>query len=168
MEKKLLHKINMTIFLIIILFDILSIFNYGIKIKKKFKSKGNGKKFFLNIYFLKIILDLINILMVIFLGWYSLKFSNIFKLLLYLIFSSIINVIYLIYLYLIIVKEDYLNINFILLIFQIFFILINIILVYIERKKILKERSLEPLNNIDENITEEKYNDILNWSKNPI
>ena len=168
MEKKLLHKINMTIFLIIILFDILSIFNYGIKIKKKFKSKGNGKKFFLNIYFLKIILDFLNILIVIFLGWYSLKFSNIFKLLLYLIFSSIINVIYLIYLYLIIVKEDYLNINFILLIFQIFFILINIILVYIERKKILKERSLEPLNNIDENITEEKYNDILNWSKNPI
>ena len=168
MEKNHLHKINMTIFLIIILFDILSIFNYGIKIKKKFKSKGNGKKFFLNIYFLKIILDLINILMVIFLGWYSLKFSNIFKLLLYLIFSSIINVIYLIYLYLIIVKEDYLNINFILLIFQIFFILINIILVYIERKKIIKERSLEPLNNIDENITEEKYNDILNWSKNPI
>ena len=168
MEKKLLHKINMTIFLIIILFDILSIFNYGIKIKKKFKSKGNGKKFFLNIYFLKIILDFLNILIVIFLGWYSLKFSNIFKLLLYLIFSSIIIVIYLIYLYLIIVKEDYLNINFILLIFQIFFILINIILVYIERKKIIKERSLEPLNNIDENITEEKYNDILNWSKNPI
>ena len=168
MEKKLLHKINMTIFLILILFDILSILNYGIKIKKKFKSKGNRKKFFLNIYFLKIILDLINILMVTFLGWYSLKFSNIFKLLLYLIFSSIINVIYLIYLYLIIVKEDYLNINFILLIFQIFFILINIILVYIERKKIIKERSLEPLNNIDENITEEKYNDILNWSKNPI
>ena len=168
MEKNHLHKINMTIFLIIILFDILSIFNYGIKIKKKFKSKGNGKKFFLNIYFLKIILDFLNILIVIFLGWYSLKFSNIFKLLLYLIFSSIINVIYLIYLYLIIVKEDYLNINFILLIFQIFFILINIILVYIERKKILKERSLEPLNNIDENITEEKYNDILNWSKNPV
>jgi hypothetical protein len=167
MEKKLLHKINMTIFLIIILFDILSIFNYGIKIKKKFKSKGNEKKFFLNIYFFKIILDIINIL-VIFLGCLSLKFSNIFKLLLYLIFSSIINVIYLIYLYLIIVKEDYLNINFILLIFQIFFILINIILVYIERKKILKERSLEPLNNIDENITEEKYNDILNWSKNPV
>ena len=158
MEKKHLHKINMTIFLIILLFDILSIFNYGIKIKKKFKSKGNGKKFFLNIYFLKIILDLINILMVIFLGWYSLKFSNIFKLLLYLISSSIINI----------VKEDILNINFILLIFQIFFILINIILVYIERKKILKEISLEPLNNIDENITEEKYNDILNWSKNPV
>ena len=167
MEKKHLHKINMTIFLIIILFDILSIINYGIKIKKKFKSKGNGKKFFLNIYFFKIILDFINIL-VIFLGCLSLKFSNIFKLLLYLFFSSIIIAIYLLYLYLIIVKEDYLNINFILLIFQIFFILINIILVYIERKKILKERSLEPLNNIDENITEEKYNDILNWSKNPI
>ena len=167
MEKKHLHKINMTIFLIIILFDILSIINYGIKIKKKFKSKGNGKKFFLNIYFFKIILDIINIL-VIFLGCLSLKFSNIFKLLLYLFFSSIIIAIYLLYLYLIIVKEDYLNINFILLIFQIFFILINIILVYIERKKILKERSLEPLNNIDENITEEKYNDILNWSKNPV
>ena len=167
MEKKHLHKINMTIFLIILLFDILSIFNYGIKIKKKFKSKGNGKKFFLNIYFFKIILDIINIL-VIFLGCLSLKFSNIFKLLLYLFFSSIITVIYLLYLYLIIVKEDYLNINFILLIFQIFFILINIILVYIERKKILKEISLEPLNNIDENITEEKYNDILNWSKNPV
>ena len=166
MEKKHLHKINMTIFLIIILFDILSIINYGIKIKKKFKSKGNGKKFFLNFYFFKIILDFINIL-VIFLGCLSLKFSNIFKLLLYLFFSSIIIAIYLLYLYLIIVKEDYLNINFILLIFQIFFILINIILVYIERKKILKERSLEPLNNIDENITEEKYNDILNWSKNP-
>ena len=168
MEKKHLHKINMTIFLIILLFDILSIVNYGIKIKKKFKSKGNGKKFFLNIYFFKIILDFINFLMVIFLGCLSLKFSNIFKLLLYLFFSSIITVIYLLYLYLIIVKEDYLNINFILLIFQIFFILINIILVNIERKKILKERSLEPLNNIDENITEEKYNDILNWSKNPI
>ena len=168
MEKKHLHKINMTIFLIILLFDILSIVNYGIKIKKKFKSKGNGKKFFLNIYFFKIILDFINFLMVIFLGCLSLKFSNIFKLLLYLFFSSIITVIYLLYLYLIIVKEDYLNINFILLIFQIFFILINIILVYIERKKILKERSLEPLNNIDENITEEKYNDILNWSKNPV
>ena len=166
MEKNHLHKINMTIFLIIILFDILSIFNYGIKIKKKFKSKGNGKN--LNIKLLKIIFDFINFLMVIFLGCLSLKFSNIFKLLLYLIFSSIINVIYLIYLYLIIVKEDYLNINFILLIFQIFFILINIILVHIERKKILKERSLEPLNNIDENITEEKYNDILNWSKNQI
>ena len=168
MEKKHLHKINMTIFLIILLFDLLSIVNYGIKIKKKFKSKGNGKKFFLNIYFLKIILDLINILMVIFLGWYSLKFSNIFKLLLYIIFSSIINVIYLLYLILFFVKEDYLNINFILLIFQIFLILINIILVNIERKKISKERSLEPLNNIDENITEEKYNDILNWSKNPV
>ena len=167
MEKKHLHKINMTIFLIILLFDILSIVNYGIKIKKKFKSKGNGKKFFLNFYFFKIILDFINIL-VIFLGCLSLKFSNIFKLLLYLFFSSIIIAIYLLYLYLIIVKEDYLNINFILLIFQIFFILINIILVNIERKKILKERSLEPLNNIDENITEEKYNDILNWSKNPV
>ena len=166
MEKKHLHKINMTIFLILLLFDILSIVNYGIKIKKKFKSKGNGKN--LNIYFLKIIFDFINFLMVIFLGCLSLKFSNIFKLLLYLFFSSIITVIYLLYLYLIIVKEDYLNINFILLIFQIFFILINIILVYIERKKILKERSLEPLNNIDENITEEKYNDILNWSKNPV
>ena len=167
MEKKHLHKINMTIFLIILLFDLLSIVNYGIKIKKKFKSKGNGKKFFLNFYFFKIILDFINIL-VIFLGCLSLKFSNIFKLLLYLFFSSIIIAIYLLYLYLIIVKEDYLNINFILLIFQIFFILINIILVHIERKKILKERSLEPLNNIDENITEEKYNDILNWSKNPV
>ena len=168
MEKNSLHKINNTIFIIILFFDILSIVNYGMKIKNKFKSKENEKKFFLNIYFIKIILDFLNILMVIFLGCFPLNFSNIFKLLLYLISSSIINIIYLFYLYLIIVKEDILNINFILLIFQMFFILINTILVNIERKKILKERSLEPLNNIDENITEEKYNDILNWSKNPI
>ena len=168
MEKNSLHKINNTIFIIILFFDILSIVNYGMKIKNKFKSKENEKKFFLNIYFIKIILDFLNILMVIFLGCFPLNFSNIFKLLLYLISSSIINIIYLFYLYLIIVKEDILNINFILLIFQMFFILINSILVNIERKKILKERSLEPLNNIDENITEEKYNDILNWSKNPI
>ena len=168
MEKNSLHKINNTIFIIILFFDILSIVNYGMKIKNKFKSKENEKKFFLNIYFIKIILDFLNILMVIFLGCFPLNFSNIFKLLLYLISSSIINIIYLFYLYLIIVKEHILNINFILLIFQMFFILINTILVNIERKKILKERSLEPLNNIDENITEEKYNDILNWSKNPI
>jgi len=168
MEKNSLHKINNTIFIIILFFDILSIVNYGMKIKNKFKSKENEKKFFLNIYFIKIILDFLNILMIIFLGCFPLNFSNIFKLLLYLISSSIINIIYLFYLYLIIVKEDILNINFILLIFQMFFILINTILVNIERKKILKERSLEPLNNIDENITEEKYNDILNWSKNPI
>ena len=168
MEKNSLHKINNTIFIIILFFDILSIVNYGMKIKNKFKSKENEKKFFLNIYFIKIILDFLNILMVIFLGCFPLNFSNIFKLLLYLISSSIINIIYLFYLYLIIVKEDILNINFILLIFQMFFILINSILVNIERKKILKERSLEPLNNIDENITEEKYNDILNWSKNPV
>ena len=168
MEKNCLHKINITLFIVILLFDILSILNYGIKIKNKFKSKENEKKFFLNIYFIKIILDFLNFLMVIFLGCFPLFFSNIFKLLLYLISSSIINIIYLFYLYLIIVKEENLNINFILLIFQMFFILLSSILVNIERKKILKERSLEPLNNIDENITEEKYNDIINWSKNPI
>ena len=125
MEKNSLHKINNTIFIIILFFDILSIVNYGMKIKNKFKSKENEKKFFLNIYFIKIILDFLNILMVIFLGCFPLNFSNIFKLLLYLISSSIINIIYLFYLYLIIVKEDILNINFILLIFQMFFILIN-------------------------------------------
>ena len=46
MEKKLLHKINMTIFLIIILFDILSILNYGIKIKKNLNQKEIEKNFF--------------------------------------------------------------------------------------------------------------------------
>jgi len=145
----------------------------SIIIYKKFQL-NESNQIYVSFNFLNIILDFIIVFIVLFIGIHSLIYSSISKLSIY---TKLLFVIILLEIVLEVFNfynlNDVPNIKFIknvlnLIIFlKIIFAFINIIFGIMEKNQLNQDINSCPLNNIDDFITEDLYNNILNMSKNP-
>ena len=160
-------------FNIILLFLLLILYICSIEFESFFLILSNNKNFIFYFSINDSVFSIIMIIITLLLGFSSIYYSSKGKIFIYLIslfffiFEKIFFIVILFKIEDIKFKFTFINIIFFLISGQIILLLLNIFLCILQRNKIIKEMKEAPLNYVDQNLTEEMYNNILTQSLNP-
>ena len=160
-------------FNIILLFLLLILYICSIEFELFYLILHNSKNFIFYFSINDSVFSIIMIIITLLLGFSSIYYNSKWKIFIYLIalFFFISEKIF--FIAILYKREDinfeftFINIIFFLISGQITLLLLNIFLCILQRNKIIKEMKEAPLNYVDQNLTEEMYNNILTQSLNP-
>ena len=160
-------------FNIILLFLLLILYICSIEFELFFLILYNSKNITFYFSINDSVFSIIMIIITLLLGFSSIYYSSKGKIFIYLIallffiFEKIFFISILYKIEDIEFKFTFINIIFFLISGQIILLLLNLFLCILQRNKIIKEMKEAPLNYVDQNLTEEMYNNILTQSLNP-
>ena len=175
---KCIHKVNITLMILLMTIDLALIAFYGVKIYEIFQSKttvSSDDNSDLIVCFLSLILNIISVIITLILGCHALVFQILNNLLAYVLVSPIFYLatesICLFNFFELFESQNKIQITEIIIItinsLKCLFGTISVILCCIERNQIIKDLKDSPLNLIDESITESLYKNIIGQSQSP-